>query len=199
MKSDEQLAQAASGGDDAAFQELMKRHIKRAFALARLYVKADEDAEDIVQDSFFKAWKNLSRFDADKRFGPWLSTIVRNTALDFLKKKRGVAFSALDSETAEGDSASFADTLVDAEPLADELFAKATEAAEAREALLSLHPDHQSALMLHYRDEMTFEEIAVVMGRPMNTVKSWHRRALGKLKAILHQKQSGVRISPTDR
>ena len=191
MKTDEELAAAGAAGDDAAFQELMRRNMRRAFDLAHSYARSEEDAEDIVQDSFFKSWRYLRRFDPSKRFSPWLLTIVRNTALDFLKKRRGIAFSALDAAredaNGQGDGLAFSETLADAEPLADELFARAENAELVTRALETLHPDHRSALMLHYRDGMTFEEISIVVDAPMNTVKSWHRRSLIKLKGALHR------------
>ena len=196
MKTDEELAQKSIGGEDAAYQELMRRNMRQAFNLARLYIKTDEDAEDVVQESFFKAWKHLKRFDPKKRFSPWLLTIVRHTALDFIKKKKAVSFSALDANGAhddEGDGPAFADSLSDAEPLADALFEQAETAAEVAQALDIIHPDHRTVLTLHYHDEMTFEEIADVMQKPMNTVKSWHRRALVKLKGHLHQKRAQLR------
>lgn len=184
--TDEELADATKKGNDEAYKALMLRYIRHIFNFARQYSKNDEDAEDIVQDSFFKAWKYIKLFDKGKMFRPWLFTITRNTALDHIKKKKAMSFSDLDDSNEE---MSFADTLHDPEPLPYEIFEQRQLAKEVREALEVLHPDHRAVLIMHYHQEMTFEEIAEIMKKPMNTVKSWHRRALLKLRSsFVHQR-----------
>ncbi|MDB5238866.1 MAG: polymerase sigma factor, sigma-70 family [Candidatus Parcubacteria bacterium] len=183
---DTELAVTAQGGDDAAFQELMRRNIRPIWAFSRQYAKSDEDAEDIVQDTFFKAWKYLKRFTAGKAFRPWLYAIARNTALDYLKKRRSSSFSELHNDDTDSD---FADSLEDAEPLAPEMFEKAELVAELDKSMEGLPPDYKAVLRMHYHDGMTFNEISEILGKPMNTVKSWHRRALQKVRKNLpHRK-----------
>jgi RNA polymerase sigma-70 factor (ECF subfamily) len=178
-QTDEQLADKVKDGDEGAFQELMGRYMKAIYSFGHHYVKTNEEAEDVAQETFFKTWKYIKRYKTGKPFKPWIYTIARNTALDYIKKKKAVIFSDLDSEETD---AQFADTLPDTEPLQPELFERAESAAILRRALETLHPDHKSVMVMHYEQEMTFEEIAVVVGKPMNTVKSWHRRALTKMK-----------------
>ena len=183
---DKELASAAQKGDDRAFQELMSRHIRQIWLFSRQYAKADEDADDVTQESFFKAWKYLKRFDTGKPFRPWLYAIARNTALDYLKKRRSSSFSEMHNE--ETDIA-FADTLEDSEPIPSEVFEQTELKTELARSMDSLHPDYRAVLSMHYHDGMTFNEIAYIMGKPMNTVKSWHRRALQKVKKLLpHRK-----------
>jgi RNA polymerase sigma-70 factor, ECF subfamily len=189
--NDESLAEECKTGDDGAFHELMSRHLKHIFNFARQYVRTDPDAEDITQDAFFKAWKYIRRFKKGSRFRPWLFAIARNTALDHIKKKKAVSFSSLDD--AENDMA-FADTLADEEPLPPEIFAKAELADLLMATMAGLHPDHRAVLIMRYHDGMKFDEIAEIMDKPMNTVKSWHRRSLHKIRDILHQDKPPVRI-----
>jgi RNA polymerase sigma-70 factor (ECF subfamily) len=177
--TDEKLVEACKKRDDAAFQELMRRHIRPIFNFVRQYVKTDEDVEDVVQDAFFKAWKHIRRFKAGKMFRPWLYTIARNTALDHLKKRRAAAFSELDNDDTDQ---SFADTLEDAGPLPPELFERAESVAMLEPYLDALHPDYRAVLIMRYHEELSFNEIAEIMGKPMNTVKSWHWRALGDIR-----------------
>jgi len=181
-KSDEELVEASKKGDDAAFQELMGRYIQPIFAFARQYGKTEEETEDITQNAFFKAWKHIRRFKAGKSFRPWLYAITRNTALDHLKKRRAMSFSELDDQ--ENDLA-FADTLKDEELLPDELSALSELGVELEKAMEILHPDHRAVLVMRYREGLSFDEIAAAMDKPMNTVKSWHRRALIKLRGAL--------------
>lgn len=184
-RTDEQLAAEAMDGNEHAFKALMERYIRNVFNFSLHYARNAEDAEDIVQDAFFKVWKNLKRYSAERPFRPWLFTIVRNTALDHLKKRRSIRFSEFD--TPEEDM-QFRDTLVDPEPLPPEIFENAEAASVLETALKELHPDRRAVLMLHYREEMTFEEIAVTMEKPMNTVKSWHRRALERIRPLLEKR-----------
>ena len=184
--TDKELIASCHEGDDQAFEELMRRYLQAVWYFARQYARLEADTEDIVQDTFFKVWKNLKKFDSAKPFRPWLYTIARNTALDYLKKKRAFSFSDMDPEDSE---LSFEDTLESAEPTPVEVFEQKADRALLDEVLNILHPEHRAVMIMHYQDGLTFEEIAAVVNKPMNTVKSWHRRALGKLnKQIMHQK-----------
>ena len=186
LTQDSELIEASQNGKDEAFRELMVRYMGPIFNFSRQYSKTDEDAEDITQDTFFKAWRHIKRFDPTKSFKPWLYAIARNTALDHLKRKRASAFSELDGDDSD---IQFADTLEDDSPTPSDIFEQQELAFEVAESMKDLHPDHRAVLIMHYREELTFNEIADIMKKPMNTVKSWHRRALSKLKKTLaHRK-----------
>ena len=189
--SDEELAIQAQDGDDTAFNALTVRHIQHIFNFVRQYVPKKEDVEDVVQNTFFKAWKHIKSFKKDKKFKGWLFAIARNTALDHLKKKRSFSFSEMSSTDEDsGGEISFADTLGDPEPLPHEVFERKEIANELMGVLDQLSPDYRATLIMHYNDEMTFEEIATIFKKPMNTVKSWHRRALKKVRELMLTAQS---------
>ena len=186
--TDEAIVELVKNDDESAYQILVKRYASYIFNFVRQYAPHKEDAEDITQDTFLKAWKHIKTFKKEKKFKTWLFTIARNVAIDYTKKKRSLSFSDMESGNDE-DAPTFAETLSDAEPLPPEIFERSEIAAELAGALDTLHPDHRSTLVMHYRDEMTFEEIAEILGKPMNTVKSWHRRALAKVHdMLLHRK-----------
>ncbi len=182
--TDEELVELTKGGDDDAFTILVNRHVDHIYNFVRQYAKEKEDADDITQETFLKAWKHIKSFKKDKKFTTWLFTIARNSALDNIKKRRAFSFSVMDSHNSE-DDAGFADTLKDQEPLAPEIFEDKETAAELTKAMDTLPPDWKAVLVMHYTDDMTFEEIAVVLSKPMNTVKSWHHRAIIKIREIL--------------
>lgn len=187
MESDEALAKKCKDRDEEAFKVLMNRYMRQIFNFSRQYSKTAEDAEDITQDTFFKVWKYIGKYAENRPFKPWLYTIARNTALDFLKKKKTSLFSDLDDT--ENDL-SFADTIEDVGPLQAEVFENAELSKKLLEMMNDIHPDHRAILIMHYHEDMTFDEIAFIVGKPMNTVKSWHRRALIKLKEkLLHHQQ----------
>lgn len=180
--TDEELAELCRDKDEDAFKELMRRYLRPIYNFVHQYSRTVEDAEDISQDAFFKVWKYIGRYGRGRQFRPWLYTIARNTALDHIKKKKAVSFTDLDDFD---NDLQFADTLEDEQPLQPVALETAMETERLSKALEKLHPDHRAILMLHYREEMTFDEIAGIVGKPMNTVKSWHRRALLRLREIM--------------
>ena len=84
---DEALVRATLGGDDGAFAKLVRRHLRKAMAVAMTYVGSREDAEDVVQEAFRRAFQNLRHFDPSKSFQPWFFTILRNAARNALEKR----------------------------------------------------------------------------------------------------------------
>ena len=187
MYSDEDLVEQIKTGDDDAFRTLMERYMKHIHNFVHHYIRTDDDAEDVTQDAFYKTWKYIKRFKDGMKFKPWLFTIARNTALDHIKKKKAVPFNDMNGD--DDETLIFEETIVDTEPLPPEIFAKKELADEFKKILEILHPDHRAVITMHYEQEMTFEEIAKIMDKPMNTVKSWHRRSLSKIKGkMLHRK-----------
>lgn len=181
--SDEELVQRHLAGDSAAFSNLMRSSISAIYNFVRPYVDSNDEAEDVVQDSFLKAWKNIKKFNRNKKWKPWIFAIARNTALDYLKKRKAVPFSGMDDPD---DTTPFSDTIADTEPLATEIFEQSQDANRLASAISLLRKERSSVIMLHYHQELTFDEIAAILGAPMNTVKSWHRRALMQLKNSLN-------------
>ncbi len=191
--TDEELVELTKAGNDESFGILARRHVDHIYNFVRQYSHTKEDADDITQETFLKAWKHIKSFKTGKKFTTWLFTIARNSALDHIKKRKAFSFSEMDyfgsdsrtSSSSDGDKTSFAETIKDPEPLSPEIFEKKELSLELNKAMETLHPDWRAVLIMHYTDEMTFEEIATVLTRPMNTVKSWHRRALQKVRETI--------------
>lgn len=181
---DAELVAAAKDGDEAAIESLVKKYLPQVLRLAARLAGQTELAEDIAQEAFVKAWRNLNTYDAAKPFAPWMLAITRNAALDLLRKRRAVPFSALSPENGE-DGMDFADTLASEEPLPEEVLARAESDQTVAAALLRLPERDRTVLTLRYEDALSFEDIGAVMKAPMNTVKSWHRRAQARLRALL--------------
>jgi RNA polymerase sigma-70 factor (ECF subfamily) len=187
METHETLARRAKDGDEAAFDELVRIALPRTYSFLARYMGDEEAAEDAAQVAFVKAWKNLRRYDPARPFLPWLLRIARNTANDALRGKRALPFSRLARRRAEGEETPYEETIPDEAPLPPELFERAEIGREVAAALLKLPERDRAVLILRYEEELPFEGIAATMGSPLNTVKSWHRRALARLRGILSE------------
>ena len=93
---DDELVAAAKGGDDLAFGTIVKRHRQRIFALALRYTRSREDAEDIVQQTFQRAFIHLQGFEGRSSFSTWLTSIVINQALMLLRRRRALREAPID-------------------------------------------------------------------------------------------------------
>lgn len=183
MQKDEQkLIVDYLGGNDTALAELIGHYMKPVYNFVyRFAGNNKEEAEDIIQETFFKMWRNLKKYRAGENFKTWLFTIARNTAYDHLRKKKNFVFSDFDTE-----DALFEDTIADKEPLSDEIFALAESRELLAQAMSQLSPQFREVLILHYDHELTFDEIGKILDEPLNTVKSRHRRAVRALRDTLN-------------
>jgi RNA polymerase sigma-70 factor (ECF subfamily) len=183
QKTDEQLISDYLEGNEPALAILVDRYLDDAYTFAVKLVNDPEVAEDITQESFTKAWKNIRKFIPGKSFRSWLFSIVHNTAIDFLRKKKDVPFSAFEMN-ADGENI-FVANIVDVELLPEELLAKAEDARYMQILLLQINPDYREVLNLRYTSNMTFDEIGKMLKRPLHTVKSQYRRGLVALRRLI--------------
>ena len=171
-------------GDPEAFEALMLLYLKPVYNFAYRYAGDVASAEDITQETFVKVWKNLKKFDRAKSFKTWIFTIAKNTAFDFLKKKKAIPFSAFDTDTGENV---IVDTLADPAPLPTELFEQKELSQMLERAVSALAPYYREVILLRYFEQFTFQEIADILKEPLDTVKSRSRRALSILRKSLCQ------------
>lgn len=180
---DAHLAAAFIGGDGESFAALMDRHMPMVYKFAYRYAGNADATNDIVQDVFIKVWKNIKKFDQEKNFKTWLLTITKNTALDFIKKKKAVPFSRI--EEGETDLDAFIAPYVEGPDLPDELLSRKQTKAELERILQDLNPSYRTVLLLRYMEHLKFREIANELQEPIDTIKSKHRRALIQLRKVL--------------
>ncbi len=188
--SDEEIITSYKNGNLNAFKDLIDKYTPSIYNfIARLTNK--NDAPDLVQEIFIKAWKNIGRFNPNKAsFKTWIFTIARNTVTDFLRKsgsasggKKSINFSDLDTK-----EESFSENIPDENLLPDKVLEKLEDSEILNKTLEKLSKNYQEILILHYQEEMTFEEIGKILSKPLNTVKSSHRRAILELRKILAPK-----------
>ncbi|MFA6521413.1 MAG: RNA polymerase sigma factor [Candidatus Gracilibacteria bacterium] len=169
-------------GDEGALEVLINLYLKPIYSFVYRYVNGAEEAEDITQEVFVKAWRNLKKFKQNKSFKTWIFEIAKNTALDFLKKKKTIPFSKFEDESGKNV---LLETLADPAELPQELLNRQGIAKLLETAMSKLSPSHRMVLFLRYNDHFNFREIAEALTEPLHTIKSRHRRALIKLREIL--------------
>jgi RNA polymerase sigma-70 factor (ECF subfamily) len=154
-----------------------------AYNLARWLTRKHEDAEDVVQEAFLRAFSAFESFrGSDGR--PWLLAIVRNTSMTLLSRKRG------DDQAPDFDEIARNVGSADADPEAQLLESCSQE--ELRAALDRLPPEFREAIVLRELEEMSYKEIAAVTGVPIGTVMSRISRARDGLRALLTCRRKGA-------
>jgi RNA polymerase sigma-70 factor (ECF subfamily) len=173
--SDRSLMARLSAGDREALGPLMERHQRRVYRIALAYLRDPDDAQDVVQETFVKAFLSASRWDGSSDAGPWLSRIAVNHAIDRYRrtKRRRATYSPIE----EGDH----DQSLAAEEPSPERRAISRNLGERIGAALGALPEKQRAVFaLRHYDERSLEDIASLLGLPLGTVKSTlHRAILG--------------------
>ncbi len=183
-RSDQHLIADYLAGDEKSLETLIQRYLKPIYSFTYRYVGGGQDAEDVTQEVFIKIWRHIKRFNQNKNFKTWIFSIAKNTAIDFLKKKKAIPFSEFENE--EGENM-ITETLADPSPLPQELLERAGMAQMLTSAIEKLSPKYRMVLFLRYNDHFNFREIAESLGQSLNTVKSQHRRALVMLKNLLSE------------
>ena len=189
--TDQAVVKRVIDGDLDAFSVLVDRYQNRIYSVALNYVINRDDAVDVVQDTFVKAYMKLRTFDSASAFYTWLYRIAVNTAIDFLRKRRARPTDSLDDE--KYTDAGYEP--VSSDPAADpERVAVASEQGVAlRKAIASLSQKLRSVIILHDVEGLSQEEVADVLRVPVGTVKSRVSRARAELRYSLG-KQLGEAI-----
>lgn len=181
MREDERLIEKYLGGDEGAFELLLRCYSQSLYGFIFSLVRNKEAAEDILQETFLKAWKNFSQYDKAKSFKTWIFTIAKYTSFDALKKKKTTPFSAFEGE--EGES--FLENIPDERELIQTTLETEEENQSIEEALGRLPDKYQHILRLFYREEFSLIEISEILETSYNTVKSWHYRGIKLLQKEL--------------
>lgn len=176
--ADTDIIQQVLQGQTAAYAVLVDRYRAFVFTIVLRYIKGREDAEEVAQDIFVKAFRSLADFKGASKFSTWLYTITTTSCLTFLRKKK-LEVKSLDDE---GIFAA-ADNL-DGGMSANQIEQK-SRVTMVNEAIRLLNPDDAQVITLFYKGEQTLEEIAQVMGKEPNAVKVQLHRARTRLKEKL--------------
>ena len=184
-EEDASLVDAAKG-DTRAFELLVERNERKIFSMAHRITRNREDAEDVVQQSFQKAFINLKKFEGDSLFSTWLTRIAINEALMLLRRKRGSQEMAIEESRANTQSAQPLE-LLDAAPNPEDRCLDREQKQILSAALNRLRPGIRKAIELRELGELSTGETALVMGLSVAAVKARVFHGRRKLRETLRQ------------
>ncbi len=163
---------------EKAYRTLMNRYVKQIYNYLLKTYRDSTLAEEVTQDTFIKAYTNLKSFDTDRAFKPWLFRIASNTAVSYLRKHSNVvSLDAIEETTGQIldglHTPPETDTLPSTFPDVD---------STVMTALLdTLKPHYREILILRYIEDLSYDNIASTMDKPLNTIRTWLRRAKDQL------------------
>ena len=173
--SDSEIISQVLKGDHNAYALLVERYKSYVFTLTFRFTKNREDAEEVSQDIFVKAYRSLADFKGTAKFSTWLYTIVNTTCITFLRKRR-LDVKSLDDErtfeVADSQDSGFRANLVE----------QKSRLIMVNRAIAMLNPDDAEIITLFYKNEQSLEEISQILGVEVNTAKVRLHRARTRLK-----------------
>jgi len=182
--SDAEIIALYKRGECEAFRFLVEKYTSSIYNFTARRA-GTENASDLTQEVFIKAWKKITAFNIAKAsFKTWLFTIARNTTYDFLRRKKIPTFTEASNDQ---ETETFIETIPDENILPDEVMQKLQDTENLNKLLDQLPINYKTVLVLHYQEELTFDEIGKVLGKPLNTVKSYHHRAITMLRKIIRE------------
>jgi RNA polymerase sigma-70 factor (ECF subfamily) len=189
---DTELVAAARDGDAQAYEELVYRHRDKIYARAFSMVRNEEQALDLSQEAWIKAWQRLHQFHGDSSFATWITRITINLSLDFLRKaKRQRAESV---EALEESSGGVERLLPVINPNPTARLERIELRAKIDQAMETLSEGHRTVLILHEFEELPYKEIAERVGCSIGTVMSRlfyaRRRMATAMKELLREEEA---------
>src|SRR5688572_6482777 len=181
-ESDRSAVAQVCGGDGNAFQSLVERHSKYVFHVAYRLTGSSQDAEDVVQETYLKAYRQLSRFEARADFRTWLHRITVNCSIDFIRARRS---REIGQDISDLEDAAAADLATGAAPSPDRLAMSGQINERVREALEGLTKMERAAFMLRHVEGRPIREVAAALGLKTEAAKNSIFRAVRKMRAAL--------------
>jgi|SRR5208282_5763399 len=194
QRSDEELVIAAQDGESCALGELLGRHQKMLYCIARRYTASADEAHDLVQETMLRAIRNIGRFRRESRFVTWLNAIVINKALS--NKRRDKHFRWIYVDELEGEETRFSmKSLRDVRRNPEEDYSHRELHGLLRREALKLHPKYRFILKACDLDNCPIEEVARSLGMHLGAAKSrLHRARLSLSAAMKRSRAVGTNI-----
>lgn len=173
QRTENDLLEECRRGNRAAFQELVEKYQRRIVSLALGMVHNPDDAMEIAQETFVKAYENIGNFKGESSVYTWLYRIAVNKAIDFRRRQRRQSTVSFDNPRPEHEGQTFEETLQEERPFGPDQRAQAQQVGErVAEAIDELTPDHKAVILLREVEGLSYEEISRVMHCSKGTVMS---------------------------
>jgi RNA polymerase sigma-70 factor (ECF subfamily) len=186
-RTDEELVASATAGDLESFNQLVTRWERPIYALAYRTLGREEDARDVVQEAFLRAFRGLRGFKGQAKFSSWLYRITLNLCRDWIRRERRAPIVATPAGT---DPDSFADEQVAPGASVEELVGRRQMSEAVAQAMAELPEDQRAAILLKEYHGLTFQEIADTLQCPLSTVKTRLYQGLSVLRRRLERRQA---------
>ena len=186
-QDDAAVVQRVLAGERDAYGVLVDRYGRRLFWSCRRLLGDPDEAEDVVQETFVRAYQHLAEYDPARRFFTWIYTIARNRCLNVLRQRKTWATRRLDPGEEEGATEAVAPELAGRDDTSDRVEDRELAAALAA-CLATLSEEQRTCFELRHGEELRYEEIAAVLAVPVGTVMSRLARAREKMRACLTAK-----------
>lgn len=181
--ADAVLIRKAQAGERDAFRHLVERHSRSVFRLAFRMTGNEFDAEDVVQETFLRAYRQLDRYESKASFGTWLYRIAANYALDLIRSRK--RHEARRAQPLDRDAPAPMDSVASPEPEPDRLLYGAQVRGKVEVALAGLSDQERTAFLLRHFEGKSIEEIGAVLGTAPSATKNSIFRAVRKLREAL--------------
>ncbi|WP_317856186.1 sigma-70 family RNA polymerase sigma factor [Chakrabartyella piscis] len=166
-----ELVKKAKAGDMLAFEDLIVQYEKMIYNVALRMMNHSEDAYDMAQEVFIKAYRYLDKFDERSAFSTWLYRIAVNTCIDEMRKRKGKQTQSLDNEL-QNEDGSWKQEIADPDATPEEAVLQKEEQSEIMQALDTLSEEHKTIVVLRDIRGLSYEEIAEITETSLGTVKS---------------------------
>ncbi len=186
-RSEQEIIEKARQGDDRAFEQLVMLFTPRLFRVVNRMTGDASETEAIMQETFFRIWQALPRYNTEKPFFPYLVTIAANIFRDQWRKSRRLDFGGFDA---------LEEVLPDKNPCPEEKLEQKELLQCLAKAVAELPPAYRAVIALKYDAGMKYQQIAKALGLPVNTVRTHLRRAKRLLKSTLEDTLPGAAVTP---
>ena len=187
-RTDEELVTRSRGGDVDSFNQLILRWERPIYALAYRVIGREEDARDVCQETFLRAFRSLAGFKGQAKFSSWLYRIALNLCRDWIRRQRRAPVSQLPEDIDILEAAAATEPTESIE----DLVARRELSAVVEEAMALLPDEQRTAIILKEYHGMTFQEIADLQGCPLSTVKTRLYQGLSVLRRQLERQGQAV-------
>lgn len=182
---DAELVELALQGNQKAFSQLVTRYLPLVYNYLYRMTQNHEVSEEMAQEAFVKAYKNLKSFDKRRSFKPWILRIASNAAISELRKQsKVVSLNALEEEGQWGEADHQPQENIDVQ------LDRKLSTQEVMKMLNQMDEKYRQVLLLRYQQELSYEEISQALNIPLNTVRTWIKRGMEKLKTQIGQNPS---------